>query len=741
MNAIIGYCDPFCAAPGEPVRFMVSCDGVASYRTEIVRLICADDSPGGPGYKEECIATALDDSYPGVYQAIHPGSWMYVAPCADLDALTSFSVQAFIWPSTPEKGRQGVITRWSDSGSTGFGLFVDAAGCAAFTLGDAAGNTATLSTGARFLPRQWYLVAASYDADTHVARVVQRPLKSFPGIADSGEASETVTLGAVHAPGVPLAIAAFGGDPIPGEPPTAVAHFNGKIDRPRFARRTLSPNEMTALTESDIPSYLESAVVAAWDFARDMSSTKAHDLSRNELHGTLNNFPTRAVTGHNWTGEAMSWRDAPDHYGAIHFHDDDICDAGWQVSFTLDVPEKARSGIYAARLASGGVEEYIPFCVRPPRGTTSANIAFLVPTATYMAYANYVSWADLPVAEKLFSALWVAEDADLFINEHREFGASTYDSHLDGSGICHGSRLRPMLNLRPKRRQLWNLNADTHITDWLEALGFPYDVITDEDLHREGLDILSPYRAVVTGTHPEYYSREMLDALEGYTASGGRLVYTGGNGFYWRIAFHPETTGIVEVRRCNGTRNWIARPGEHYHAFDGQFGGTWRELGRTPNRLVGVGFASEGFDYSTHYVRQPDSFEPRAAFIFEGIGKNEHIGNFGSVGGGASGIEIDRADQALGTPPHALVLASSDGHSNNYLVVLEDIPLNYPGTGGAESPLVRADLVFFETAEGGAVFSTGSIAWAASLAHNDYNNNVSRITENVLRRFLDDTPF
>ena len=73
--------------------------------------------------------------------------------------------------------------------------------------------------------------------------------------------------------------------------------------------------------------------------------------------------------------------------------------------------------------------------------------------------------------------------------------------------------------------------------------------------------------------------------------------------------------------------------------------------------------------------------------------------------------------------------------------MLEDIPLNYPGTGGAESPLVRADLVFFETAEGGAVFSTGSIAWAASLAHNDYNNNVSRITENVLRRFLDDTPF
>ena len=42
---------------------------------------------------------------------------------------------------------------------------------------------------------------------------------------------------------------------------------------------------------------------------------------------------------------------------------------------------------------------------------------------------------------------------------------------------------------------------------------------------------------------------------------------------------------------------------------------------------------------------------------------------------------------------------------------------------------------------GGAVFSTGSIAWCGSLSHNDYDNNVSRITENVLRRFVDGQPF
>jgi N,N-dimethylformamidase len=35
------------------------------------------------------------------------------------------------------------------------------------------------------------------------------------------------------------------------------------------------------------------------------------------------------VRGHNWTGEYTDWRQAPDQYGAIHFHDDDLADACW----------------------------------------------------------------------------------------------------------------------------------------------------------------------------------------------------------------------------------------------------------------------------------------------------------------------------------------------------------------------------------------------------------------------------
>lgn len=49
--------------------------------------------------------------------------------------------------------------------------------------------------------------------------------------------------------------------------------------------------------------------------------------------------------------------------------------------------------------------------------------------------------------------------------------------------------------------------------------------------------------------------------------------------------------------------------------------------------------------------------------------------------------------------------------------------------------------VFFEHPGGGAVFSTGSIAFVGSLAHKGYDNNIARLTRNVLRRFLDPAPF
>ena len=233
----------------------------------------------------------------------------------------------------------------------------------------------------------------------------------------------------------------------------------------------------------------------------------------------------------------------------------------------------------------------------------------------------------------------------------------------------------------------------------------------------------------------------MLDGLQNYLAASGRLMYLGGNGFYWRIAFDPADPAVIEVRRAeDGTRAWIAAPGEYYHAFNGEYGGLWRRLGRPSNHVVGVGFAAQGFNGGTYYRLRPDASDARAAFIMAGVAASDGIvGNHGSQAGGAAGEEIDRWDPALGSPAHAIVLASSENHRLGMLRAKEefhDTQLPQPN-----DPNVRADMVFFETPAGGAVFSVGSISFAGALATDDYDNDIARIAGNVLKRFTDPAPF
>lgn len=72
------------------------------------------------------------------------------------------------------------------------------------------------------------------------------------------------------------------------------------------------------------------------------------------------------------------------------------------------------------------------------------------------------------------------------------------------------------------------------------------------------------------------------------------------------------------------------------------------------------------------------------------------------------------------------------------LRVIEEIHMTEVPRGEAE---IRADMVFFETPGGGAVFSTGSISYAGALSINEYQNDIQTMTRNVLDRFLDPTPF
>ncbi len=293
-------------------------------------------------------------------------------------------------------------------------------------------------------------------------------------------------------------------------------------------------------------------------------------------------------------------------------------------------------------------------------------------------------------------------DRDRFMASHRLL--SLYDLHPDGTGCCLSSWRRPVLNMRPGYhlpliRGPHQFSADLELLHWLEQRQIEVDVLTDDDLHTRGAAALSPYRVVLTGSHPEYYSTQMLDGLDGYLAAGGRLMYLGGNGFYWVTTAPEDDPFLIEVRRGQaGTRVWESAPGEWHQAMTTERGGLWRHRGRSPQSLAGVGFTAQGFDASLPYRIVAGPGEERVGFILEGIDPGAPLGGSGSVLGGPAGFEIDRADPALGTPPDAVVVASARDFSHAYQGAVEDVTTADSRQGGPDSALVRSDVVFFETA-------------------------------------------
>lgn len=717
-SLLTGYCDPLVAAPGDRLRFMLS-GPAGSAEAAVVRLSHGFPAAAGPGV----IETAVDGGGLGVIaleeQRSDIGSYAF-APDHPAFFLSDWTIRLFAQTTRfAEPGQalfaKGDVQLWIDSDGR---PFVSVAGVVRVT-------------GAPLAEGEWVALAVSYASSGARLSLHQRVLRPGPadrecratadGVLASLATGDVLIAGAIDADGA------------------IIGRFDGKIDLPAVMSRPFTAGDLDPRAWP-----ADGDVVAAWDLGHEPAGCRLHDSGPHAVHGRFVQQPARAVTGCRWSAEEVDWRLRPEEYSAAHFHRDDLEDIGWTPSANWTVPSDLPSGVYALRVDAGGQQDRIPFFVRPAPDAVPARVAFLAPTYSYLAYANERTSHELDFNE--------AGMTDRRIDYHRldealkarpDFGISMYDHHRDGSGVCYASSKRPLLNLRPDYH--WWLSGgpqyvsvDLCIIHWLETVGEAFDTITDHDLDDEGLALLGRYDVVVTSAHPEYYSKAMLDALGAFTRRGGKLLYMGGNGFYWVTTRVPDRPWMIEVRRgFSGNRAWESEAGEEHHASTGERGGLWRRRGRTPNSLVGIGFSAQGWDIKARgYQLSGEAANPRASWIFEGVG-SDHVGDFGLIMDGAAGDELDRADVALGTPRHALVLGSSGGHSRYYLVCQEDALFSHNLMGGDVNPNVRADLCFFETTGGGAVFSVGSKAWAGSLSHNRYDNDVARISTNVLRGFLD----
>ena len=701
---LIGYCNRLSVRPGEVISFKVSSESKSNFNASLFRSFSSDPNPSGQGINEEKADQFFSPkSFKSRKQDHFPGSYAISSKELKFSTNNNFKIDVNFFNTLKNNSIQTLFN-------------VD---CLSIYISKSFKISCRFYDQIIQLPkiikiRNWYKIELEFNSLEKTLALKQTDIKN-----SSLEFKQKIKINKIpkFVTGKVFISAEMAEKNVSN-------FFNGKIENPSI----LIAEKNDAFK-----------ALVKWDFSKSIPSSVISDLSNSKINLNIINFPTRGVTGSKWDGSEMSWKHCPDHYTAIHFHEDDIYDFEWKTDFEFKVPKEMPSGIFVMRLVCGKYEDNIPFFVCPPKNKKTSDLCVIIPTFTYSVYGNHArpdykeSWQ-----EKI--KLWKAYPYNPA--EFKSYGLSTYNFHTDGSGICHASYLRPLLNLKvgyltfgmSNCSGLRHFQADSHLISWLNNQKIEFDILTDEEVHNEKNEVLKNYKTVMTTTHPEYHTKETLNSYQKYTDEGGNLIYLGGNGFYWKVCLHDENDKIIEIRRAeDGIRAWASEPGEYYNAFDGSYGGLWRRNGIPPQKLTGVGFSAQGQFTGSYYLRK--NYDKDFDWVFRGINENK-IGNFGFSGGGAAGFELDRADYKLGTPENCKILASSEGHDNDYVLVPEE-HLTHLTTvpGDPLKSLLRADMVYFENSNGGKVFSTGSITFCGSLPHNNFNNNVSTLLSNILNKF------
>jgi N,N-dimethylformamidase len=731
---------PWIARPGETVQLHASLPGLT--RVDIVHLAClnaerkAGGSYHGPAERIIPVAGSNAPELGPVFQPLSPGAQL----TARSDGWPAWQEAGLVFAlQRLGRGQGGHVLTLADAAGEGICMRLDCSDRRSARLDISfvrGGETLVLP-----LPEQDWLLLNLDFAHTDAVGPSLRVRSAICRATVPGGVAQRWTEHRLDAPAMPR-----GRAPVRlqlGSLPAAQASADVRIDLlsvlPSAAVGALSPPAMLACGSGDGP------VLAEWERAlldagapalllrgRTGKERSSEDLAARAAI-TEGQRPYAAVRGIRWDGRFQGPLQAPAHYTALHFNADSLLDAQWAPVSGWQIPADLDSGCYAFRMSSverpDEAPSYASFFVSAAERPRH-KLAVLLPTFTYLAYANAIEEMRGPV---ITAAPHVAEQRLDAL--HPAHGRSIYERHADGQGVLWASCRRPLWSVAPGNRP-WGLVADSWLLDWLESESLPFDVITDHDLHRLGAAALQPYSAVLTGHHPEYTSTRMWDGLWDYLHRGGRLLYLGGNGFYWRTAC-DESADLIEVRRAeDGTRPSISAPGEYYCAFTGEYGGLWRRLARAPQQLVGVGMAAQGFDHAAHYRKLQDAEAPEAAFVFEGV-PSPLFGQSGWWGGGASGWEIDRIDFDQGTPAGTWWLAKSEGHASSMLRTKEELLSYVPPFSDAKA---RSDVALAPLGDGD-VFAVGSMTWIGSLHGEGLEpTDVARITANVIRRFLDPSP-
>ena len=382
--------------------------------------------------------------------------------------------------------------------------------------------------------------------------------------------------------------------------------------------------------------------------------------------------------------------------------------AGWnKVGYANSVHSQSveapdRSGLYYFRAATAEGRRFgFPWIVAPAKPLAAT--AVLASNITWNAYngfggrSNYIHADGLPPTPTVNSReeLKRYSDAGFFTWGADHYPPLSFDrpepfNHIDfDEAITDPIEGRQACHLAP---------AEWRLVGWLERQGIEYDYYAETQLDDGTLD-LAAYRVLVAAVHPEYWTRRMYERVKRWVfEEGGRLAYLGGNGLNCEVELHADRSATYHNGKLTGLTVAGMGGSESRYAMRHE----------SEANLLGCVFTPAGAMTGAPY-RVLDA--SHWAFAGTGLKAGDVFGEkclHMRCPGGASGHETDKVSPS--TPRSATVIARG---------------LN-PDAGGA-------DLLTLDTPSGGAVFSVGSINYVASLPVDEH---VSRITENVLRRFL-----
>ena len=345
--------------------------------------------------------------------------------------------------------------------------------------------------------------------------------------------------------------------------------------------------------------------------------------------------------------------------------------------------------------------------------TPQASIAVLASTNTWNAYnnfggrSNYINAEGLPATPTINARLDLIRYTNIGAYQAWGFADDEYKPlSFERPEPCNFVRqAEQVIDPIQGRQQSHLAPAEWRLLGWLEREGFAYDLYAEAQLHFDQLD-LDAYKVLILSTHPEYWSLTMYEKVKAWVYQrGGRLIYLGGNGLNCEVEFLDEATLHFNSQLVSSDGGVAMRDPHNPEII---YESRMHRRVESEANLLGVLYSDPGVMTAAPYqVKQADHW----VFAGTDLRNGDCFGEASlqeRIPGGASGHETDKMSSF--SPPNTVLLAKGTN----------------PDDGGAE-------IVYYETASGGATFSVGSITWPASIL---VDKAVSRITANVITRFL-----